>query len=300
MDSDREKQIGKRLRKFREALQIPRSKFAVTIGIGTERLASYEAGRARLRFGVFKAVYEKYRILPLWLATERGGARLLEDRELSVFPQIPDQMLFSEAFDKHLAANAEKEFNESAKAIAEFKELIREWHQVIRHPKLPEATREELLRSPNTQALADEIGKALQRATSDMRLAEQIRRLSTSRAEADEGKNELTNKAQRLSSAGVPAKLLPNLLTRLRKATAERGMKVELAEWMKVHPQSITDWLTERKEPSGETTLQLLYWVEQQERQQTKSPGNAATSPGPKAQSTRSKHEKVKSGPRKP
>jgi hypothetical protein len=56
-------------------------------------------------------------------------------------------------------------------------------------------------------------------------------------------------------------------------------MKLELAKWMKVHPQCITDWLTERKEPSGETTLRLLRWVTQRE-QQHQPPGSENAKPG--------------------
>jgi len=59
---------------------------------------------------------------------------------------------------------------------------------------------------------------------------------------------------------------MPKLLERLRKATAERGRKSELAAWLGVHPQCVTDWLTGRKEPGGETTLRLLHWAELQER----------------------------------
>ena len=40
--------IGSRLRAFREKRQIPRSGFAVKIGFGSERIASYESGRAPL------------------------------------------------------------------------------------------------------------------------------------------------------------------------------------------------------------------------------------------------------------
>ncbi|MBI5384894.1 MAG: helix-turn-helix domain-containing protein [Verrucomicrobia bacterium] len=81
--------------------------------------------------------------------------------------------------------------------------------------------------------------------------------------------------------------ILPRLLERLRQATAARGSKTKLAAWLGVSPQKVTDWLSGRVEPSGETTLRLLHWVEQQERQQQQSPGSAAARPGPKTQSKR-------------
>ena len=65
---------------------------------------------------------------------------------------------------------------------------------------------------------------------------------------------------------GVKAKL-PTLLKRLNEATRERGTKTELAKFMGVPLSKVSQWLSGKYEPSGETTLQLLHWVEQQERQ---------------------------------
>ena len=75
--SKREKMIGTRLRAFRELLQIPRSKFSVSVGFASERLAAYEAGRARLLYGVFKAISDRYSICPRWLAEGVGAGRIL-------------------------------------------------------------------------------------------------------------------------------------------------------------------------------------------------------------------------------
>jgi DNA-binding transcriptional regulator YiaG len=61
--------------------------------------------------------------------------------------------------------------------------------------------------------------------------------------------------------------VLPKLIERLKRATEARGSKAELAAWLGVHRQSVTDWLSGKQEPGGEITLRLLTWVEQQERQ---------------------------------
>lgn len=68
----REKEIGQRLRAFRERLNIPRTVFATQIGIGGEKLSHYEAGRARLRYGVFRAISKAFYLQPLWLLTGEG------------------------------------------------------------------------------------------------------------------------------------------------------------------------------------------------------------------------------------
>ena len=87
----------------------------------------------------------------------------------------------------------------------------------------------------------------------------------------------LTVGAVELTTSPVKA-ILPTLLERLRRATSERGQKTELATWLGVPRQSLNDWLSGRKEPSGETTLRLQHWVEQAERQ-PKQPSPGATSP---------------------
>jgi transcriptional regulator with XRE-family HTH domain len=59
---------------------------------------------------------------------------------------------------------------------------------------------------------------------------------------------------------------MSDLLKRLNKATAERGMKSKLAQYMSVPLPNVSQWLSGEREPSGETTLRLLAWVESQER----------------------------------
>src|SRR5579872_7448669 len=72
MASERERQVGKRLRQFREEERIPRTGFALEIGISTDRLANYEAGKARLPYPVYCRVASKFPINPVWLATGDG------------------------------------------------------------------------------------------------------------------------------------------------------------------------------------------------------------------------------------
>lgn len=79
-------------------------------------------------------------------------------------------------------------------------------------------------------------------------------------------KSQLTNKADSLTFTGMKP-VLPKLIERLKRATAERGKKSELAIWLGVHRQCVTDWLSGKQEPGGEITLKMLRWVEQQERQ---------------------------------
>ena len=91
----------------------------------------------------------------------------------------------------------------------------------------------------------------------------------------------------REGGSSVPVQpILPVLIERLRRATAARGRKTELAAWLGVSIQRVTDWLSARVEPSGETTLRLLLWVWQAEHPQKQDgPGGAQTPPEPRPKS---------------
>lgn len=102
--SERERKIGARVRTFRELLQIPRTRFAVAIGFGGERMAAYEGGRARVPYVVFKAIYSRYNIYPRWLAEGEGSPQVpnsFDDRAFA--PGLKRHAIFSEIYDQYLA-----------------------------------------------------------------------------------------------------------------------------------------------------------------------------------------------------
>jgi transcriptional regulator with XRE-family HTH domain len=91
--------------------------------------------------------------------------------------------------------------------------------------------------------------------------------------------------------------IMPKLIERLRHVTAERGRKTELAKRLGVSQQKVSDWLSGRVEPSGETTLRLLEWVTAEEAK-TKSPAGASSPAERTAQPRKSSNETIpKTGP---
>jgi hypothetical protein len=102
---ERELQICHRLRAFREVLKIPRTTFALTIGIGGERLASYEAGRAPVRYEVFRRIHSHFRLNPNWLATGATTSPQLDKHldDTAFSDRLHARALFSEVYDAHLA-----------------------------------------------------------------------------------------------------------------------------------------------------------------------------------------------------
>jgi len=107
MSSVREREIGERLRKFREGLLIPRSRFAVQIGFGSERLASYESGRAPLPYSVFKSISSHYELNPVWLAEGLGPQQTSAIIDEGFASKLPPRALFSEAYDQFLSKGQE-------------------------------------------------------------------------------------------------------------------------------------------------------------------------------------------------
>ena len=92
--------------------------------------------------------------------------------------------------------------------------------------------------------------------------------------------------------------ILPTLIERLQRATDGYGRKTELAKWLGVSRQSVNDWVSGRKEPSGETTLRLLHWVGQEERKpKQKSSGSVTPPPEPQTQVIKPNEKENNSGP---
>jgi transcriptional regulator with XRE-family HTH domain len=103
MLKEREKAIGARLRRFREMLQIPRTKFCLTVGLTADQLSAYEFGRANVRYEVFSAISKHYSLNPVWLATGQENPRLDGFSDEKFSDQIQPRELFSSVFDRLLS-----------------------------------------------------------------------------------------------------------------------------------------------------------------------------------------------------
>jgi transcriptional regulator with XRE-family HTH domain len=265
MDKERQKLIGVRLRTFREALQIHRTKFALSIGLGSERMASYESGRAMLPYDVFYAIARRYHLSALWLAGDGGNSKRENEFNDSRFiNEIKGRRLFTDVYDTYLAADLKAESELAEKAVKDGPDVILDLLSKLDDEKLPVEFRLTLARkliSPLTLfygRLNDH--RQLQRQA-NTKLNEVL-----TASEFNSANNELTNQVESLTT-GHMQPVLPKLIERLNRATGVRGRKTELAAWLGVHRQSVTDWLSGKQEPGGEITLRLLTWVEQQERQ---------------------------------
>lgn len=91
---------------------------------------------------------------------------------------------------------------------------------------------------------------------------------------------------------------MESLLADVRDLTAPVGSKVKLAAELEVEPARITEWLSGKYQPNGETTLRLLHWVAR-EKEQQKRPGSDINTAKAKAQRGRKYEQPNTSGPPK-
>ena len=174
--SEREKMIGNRLRAFRESLQIPRSRFSVSVGYASERLAAYEAGRARLPYGVFRAVARRYQLYPGWLAEGAGPPQAPNSFDDADFiDKIPRHALFTEVYDKYLAKQLKGRAGSAERGVEEEIGMLQELIEVLSDEAIPRASRvrmaqkvrgpvEELRRSLHKNArLREKAGRRLKK-----------------------------------------------------------------------------------------------------------------------------------------
>jgi DNA-binding XRE family transcriptional regulator len=115
--TERDAQIAGRLREAREFLRFKQKEFAQQIGIGRERLASYEDGRVSLRWEIALRLCRQFFISELWLARGitapdgpvtkfgEGESRMMVGLLLdSVVQRLRPGQRFDDAFDQVLYA----------------------------------------------------------------------------------------------------------------------------------------------------------------------------------------------------
>jgi transcriptional regulator with XRE-family HTH domain/DNA-binding transcriptional regulator YiaG len=269
-----EAQIGQRLRIFREAKSIPRTAFALSVGIGSERLASYESGRVPLRFEVFQAIHRKYFLNPVWLATGQ------EPRECEapidwgkLISGIPPRYLFSVAYVRALERIC-KDPNRMVEAVC--------------------ARLEENL--SRLMGVAKEARKIKVSPESTLRIKQRLGDLDTALKEFSI--LGLTGKSENRKCLAVILPTISELLDRTRKIVKPPGMKTVLASYLGVPRSRLSEWLGRKYEPSGEMALRLLKWVSTPALQQN-APGSVTSTAKGKATRRKARHEIKPSSDRK-
>lgn len=99
--TQREKEIGRRIKRFREQINWPQPAFAAELEISRDRLASIEYGRTPLRYDIGYRLCFIFDVSHQWLAAGAGETRAATAAaELPVPEGQPPHALFSEVWDK--------------------------------------------------------------------------------------------------------------------------------------------------------------------------------------------------------
>lgn len=283
----REREICRRAKQFREAIKWPQRDFAAQIGISLDQLASIEYERTPLRY-IVAWNYRSFFGISLESLVEIGFPVLGKD--LNPWPEpetLPNtRILLSEVWNALAESPVNSPILDDVRMAEEFPSDLpppgyvhrATWFEIIGE-NLKDALAS--MAEGSVKKFGNEIIRAIDNQ-SKLFPKQAIALTGSNREEMElyllrkdiarrlliknAAKTDLTKYPQEGTTEAVTP-ILPKLIERLRKATSERGQKSKLASWLGVSPQKVTDWLSERIEPSGENTLRLLKWVEQQERQ---------------------------------
>jgi transcriptional regulator with XRE-family HTH domain len=282
--TERDKAIAARLLKFREETRIPRTVFALSLGIGGERLASYEKARVRLKYSVVHRMIEQYKLSPLWLATGEGQSFMaFPFDESDISQSVPANALFTWVFDNFLRDRIKGAAFEAAR---NFQTLVNSAWDSTRRLKDPYFAK--ALSAHDLHRLLD----------AEERLVLGLRSLLGIGSNEPIGarllKQNLTNTGEPVNSSPVAKgkTLVENLIAEVKALTEARGARTKLARHLGVTPQRLNDWLSGEHEPSAETTLALNAWVNDPAEQQ-KTLQDALNIPKGKVTRKKSPNEKL-------
>lgn len=254
-----EVEICKRLREFRLKTKLSQAAFANEIGIDSARLGSYEHARAPVQYSLFEKVAAMFKLSAFWLATGKGDLVDIGPIPPSEMLGMRDGALFSFVYEMELASGAEYHdygklpfplhFNGDRSAILEdLRENLKAWLSRVPDARLDEFYQRLVFRG---QAFSSVYGNDV------------MSQLIESRLVAELGKVLLTNPSEKHTTGDVmkPIPALKDVLGAVRKATAERGERAQLARRLKISQASLSEWLRGESEPGGEITLRLWKWV---------------------------------------
>jgi transcriptional regulator with XRE-family HTH domain len=308
----REIQIGRRLSELRKKFSCPRSYMARGTGLDRAAIVRIELGRSPLKYKSARAILRFLNAHPVWVATGHGDAQPGVPMPLASELGIDENMAFSEVFDTQLSKlflsvsdptkleKADSGLDASLRhsMIVVLTERLKQWFREVPSPHHVELM--QLLVQLGDGFIAQHSSddwKTIYVRRGQMDVLDAKSKPVHSSGEVLQ-KNLLTNVT--VTDNITPVKsTMANLLGRLNKATSQRGMKSKLAKVMGVPLVNISQWLSGTREPGGETTLRLLHWVEQQERQQNTLGSATNTAKGKTQSGSSTVYEKTKSSPKK-
>ena len=274
--NQRERDVCLRVREIRERKKWSQPDFAKEIGISKNRLASIEYGRTPLRYGLAVKICFKFDISLEWLATgqepDEEYIPLLETSKESskinqndLLTKVLDDVggSFSKPPDIKIS---KKELAKNVPADFDFKRQLA--YQIKR---VCETT--EFKNVTDSWIFYDKVTTSIEGHLRRLRAEGKVIRPITGESLLHSFNYSKTISFLDLTGAATSGKLtpdvkkqLPSLLERLNRATKETGKMTALADYLGVTLASVSRWLSGKRVPNGERVLQMLLWVERQER----------------------------------
>lgn len=282
--NDFERAICSRVKLFRELIKWSQPAFAKEIGISRDQLANIEYGRCPLRYALGTTICQVFGISGHWLVTGEGEKRGSQPAlwVVEFEPQAYFNSTFSEIYLKQpdLFKSQHRVLEEYVKTEtpgfdpeAWLMRNVYHWYHNNRFRSKIEAenfargvsaTAERILSMWQDDGMATKV-----KWSADSFPFIPQNPLDKIPAAIESSSNEIyrlhiTSELRKVPSVKSE---IQKLLERVRVLVSGKGMKAKLASTLDVPQSRLSEWLGGKCEPSGETTLRLLHWVEQQERQ---------------------------------
>ncbi len=285
--NDRERSIAARVRQVRYANQLSQTRFARSLGISLDRLASFEYGRTPLTVDVADKISTEFDVSLIWLAEGRGRMNPCVGLILKELPETKASELLSKVYSPELQRKLSESnsYNKFSAAAILFDD-----------GRFPKGT-EHLRLIENFHHHFDEIMQAMSHRGKEQLLSFMVHALAKFSTDWELGERE--RPGRRSTAADMrPAKNVPGpihdkdilddkpasgiveemrlevptwkqLKKTVARLTVVRGSKAALAAELGVSRQVLGNWLSEDEQgaPNAEHTLRLLKWVRDPKRQ---------------------------------
>ena len=266
-----ELEVAQRLVSARKSTLLARREFCRRHGLEYHRYANYELGRVPLTYTLGDSVCRRLSLNQRWLATGKEPWHQYIPIPSKLAEHASKCRSFREACEGPLWDHLAQACNAIATHLAGARARILAERGGASDAPGEDAFLNELrdlfaLAPPGLRrSLYDTVRLS---ALGFMRLGGAIRDKKSKGAMGQDERSNLHTITVSRNSVGEMKPLLPPLLRRLARTTKPTGKKAELARWLGVKPPRISEWLSGRVEPGGETTLRLLAWIEAEENRE--------------------------------
>ena len=265
----REQEICSRLIEFRTARGLKRSDVARAMGVNQATLANIEKGRSPLKFSMGYNLCQTYNICLRWLATGRFPKTPFTPILQRILERAGAAALFSDGYDRELVRIVEirlAQIADSCKTTIPGLDGLEFWDFHPSGGSAEEGNLDQVMsllrgefRKMDGERQKILVSRLIEIPNSVWKdLSVEYKRILT---DAETSPRVAEVKSQK------PKLQLPELLERLKKATAETGRKSELAAFLKeateanVPLASVSRWLSGERKPGGEVALQMDAWA---------------------------------------